>query len=141
MKFRWGIAGTGRIAGDFVDGLRQVPDAEVVAVCSRSESTAKNFALQRNIPRWHGSYEALAADSNVDVLYVATPNSRHRSDTEMYLRAGKHVLCEKPFALNEIEAKSMYVRMNPVRAGLVAHPEDWPYRGEREGANRQEGNG
>ena len=107
MKFRWGIAGTGRIAGDFVDGLRQVPDAEVVAVCSRSESTAKNFALQRNIPRWHGSYEALAADPNVDVLYVATPNSRHRSDTEMYLRAGKHVLCEKPFALNEIEAKSM----------------------------------
>lgn len=107
MKFRWGIAGTGRIAGDFVDGLRQVPDAEVVAVCSRSESTAKNFALQRNIPRWHGSYEALAADPNVDVVYVATPNSRHRSDTEMYLRAGKHVLCEKPFALNEIEAKSM----------------------------------
>ena len=107
MKFRWGIAGTGRIAGDFVNGLRQVPDAEVVAVCSRSESTAKNFASQRNIPRWHGSYEALAADPNVDVVYVATPNSRHRSDTEMYLRAGKHVLCEKPFALNEIEAKSM----------------------------------
>ena len=107
MKFRWGIAGTGRIAGDFVNGLRQVPDAEVVAVCSRSESTAKNFALPRNIPRWHGSYEALANDPNVDVVYVATPNSRHRSDTEMFLRAGKHVLCEKPFALNEIEAKSM----------------------------------
>ncbi|MFM7665726.1 MAG: Gfo/Idh/MocA family protein [Actinomycetota bacterium] len=107
MTFRWGIAGTGRIARDFVDGLRQVPDADVVAVCSRSESTAKQFATQRNIPRWHGSYDALAADPNVDIVYVATPNSRHRDDTEMYLRAGKHVLCEKPFALNEIEAKSM----------------------------------
>ncbi len=107
MRFRWGIAGTGRIATDFVQALRQVPDAEVVAVCSRSEATAREFALQRNIPRWHGSYEELASDPNVDIVYVATPNSRHRSDTETYLRAGKHVLCEKPFALNEIEARSM----------------------------------
>ncbi len=107
MTYRWGIAGTGRIARDFVDGLRQVPDAQVVAVCSRSEATAKQFATQRGIPRWHGSYEALASDPDVDIVYVATPNSRHRDDTEMYLRAGKHVLCEKPFALNEIEAKSM----------------------------------
>jgi predicted dehydrogenase len=107
VRFRWGIAGTGRIASDFVTALRQVPDAQVVAVCSRSEATAKQFATQRAIPRWYGSYEALAADPGVDVVYVATPNSRHRSDTEMYLRAGKHVLCEKPFALNEIEAKSM----------------------------------
>jgi predicted dehydrogenase len=107
MRFRWGIAGTGRIASDFVDGLRQVPDADVVAVCSRNESTARQFALQRNIPAWHGSYEALAQDKNVDVVYVATPSARHRADTEMFLRAGKHVLCEKPFALNALEATSM----------------------------------
>jgi predicted dehydrogenase len=107
MKFRWGIAGTGRIASDFVDGLRQVPDAEVVAVCSRSLETASQFATRRAIPKSYGSYEALAEDPNVDIVYVATPNSRHRSDTEMYLRAGKHVLCEKPFALNLAEAKSM----------------------------------
>ena len=107
MTFRWGIAGTGRIASDFVDGLRQVPDADVVAVCSRDDKKAKEFADRRAIPRSYGSYEALAQDSNVDIVYVATPNSRHRSDTEMYLRAGKHVLCEKPFALNLAEAKSM----------------------------------
>jgi predicted dehydrogenase len=107
MTFRWGIAGTGNIASKFVEGLRQVPDAHVAAVCSRSEATAKQFATQRNIPRWHGSYEALASDPDVDVVYVATPNSRHRDDTERFLRAGKHVLCEKPFALNEIEARSM----------------------------------
>jgi predicted dehydrogenase len=107
MSFRWGIAGTGRIASDFVDGLRQVPDAEVVAVCSRSSESAREFANRRAIARAHGSYEALADDPDVDIVYVATPNSRHRSDTEMYLRAGKHVLCEKPFALNLAEAKSM----------------------------------
>lgn len=107
MQFRWGIAGTGRIASDFVDGLRQLPDTEVVAVCSRSSITAQKFATQRNIPTAHSSYEALAADPNVDIVYVATPNSRHRSDTEMFLRAGKHVLCEKPFALNAAEANSM----------------------------------
>jgi len=107
MTFRWGIAGTGRIASDFVDGLRQVPDADVVAVCSRDSKKASQFAGQRAIPRSYGSYEALAEDPNVDIVYVATPNSRHRSDTEMYLRAGKHVLCEKPFALNLAEAKSM----------------------------------
>jgi predicted dehydrogenase len=107
MKFRWGVAGTGRIASDFVDGLRQVPDADVVAVCSRSSDTARGFTDRRAIPHSYGSYEALAEDPNVDIVYVATPNSRHRSDTEMYLRAGKHVLCEKPFALNKSEAKSM----------------------------------
>ena len=107
MTFRWGIAGTGRIASDFVDGLRQVPDADVVAVCSRDDKKAKEFAHRRAIPRSYGSYEALAQDPNVDIVYVATPNSRHRSDTELYLRAGKHVLCEKPFALNLAEAKSM----------------------------------
>jgi len=107
MRCRWGIAGTGRIARDFVDGLHQLPDADVVAVCSRSADTARQFALQRNIPQSYGSYEALAEDPNVDVVYVATPNSRHRSDTELFLRAGKHVLCEKPFTLNELEARAM----------------------------------
>lgn len=107
MKFRWGIASTGRIASDFVQGLRQIPDADVVAVCSRDAATAQRFAAQRNIPTAHGSYEAMSQDPHIDIVYVATPNSRHRSDTEMFLRAGKHVLCEKPFALNEHEARAM----------------------------------
>ena len=107
MRFRWGIASTGRIASDFVQGLRQVPDADVVAVCSRDTATAQRFAAQRNIPTAYGSYEAMAQDPHIDIVYVATPHSRHRSDAEMFLRAGKHVLCEKPFALNEPEARSI----------------------------------
>jgi predicted dehydrogenase len=107
MRFRWGIASTGRIAGDFVQGLHQIPDADVVAVCSRDTTTAQRFAAQRNIPVAYGSYEAMSQDPRIDIVYVATPNSRHRSDAEMFLRAGKHVLCEKPFALNEHEARSI----------------------------------
>lgn len=106
MTFRWGIAGTGRIAEKFVEGLRQVPDAQVSAVCSRSDEKSRSFATQRGIPTSHGSYEALASDPDIDIVYVATPNSRHRDDSELFLRAGKHVLCEKPFALNEVEARS-----------------------------------
>ncbi len=119
VTLRWGIAGTGRIASDFVDGLRQVPDAEVVAVCSRSAVTAEAFARRRNIVVAHPSYEHLAADPNVDIVYVATPNSRHRSDSEMFLRAGKHVLCEKPFALNEVEAASMIATARGERRFLM----------------------
>lgn len=87
--------------------LQQVPDAKVIAVCSRDQHRADAFAMRHGIPHAHGSYEALAADDDVDVVYVATPHSRHRDDAEMFLRAGKHVLCEKPFALNHAQALSM----------------------------------
>ena len=104
---RWGIAGTGSIAHQFVTGLEQLPDAEVVAVASRTQQGAQAFGDVHAVPHRHGSYEALADDPDVDVVYVATPNMRHAGDTQLYLQAGKAVLCEKPFAMSAAEAELM----------------------------------
>ena len=104
---RWGIAGTGRIASSFTRGLSLLPDAEVIAVGSRTQEGADRFAFEHEIPHRHGSYESLADDVDVDVVYIGTPHSRHCDDTLLYLDAGKHVLCEKPFAINHEQATRM----------------------------------
>ena len=104
-KFRWGILGTGDIARRFVEGLQALPEAEVLAVGSRSETSAEGFAGARGIPRRYGSYDDLAADPDVDVVYVATPHPFHADNAELCLRAGKAVLCEKPFTVNAGEAE------------------------------------
>jgi predicted dehydrogenase len=106
-RIRWGIAATGHIAGQFVTGLRQLDDADVVAVGSRSLERADDFADRHDIVNRHGSAEALGADPDVDVVYVASPHSQHEHDTLTYLNAGKAVLCEKPFALNRAQADRM----------------------------------
>ncbi len=105
--FRWAIAGTGRIAHDFTVALTEVEGAETVAVASRTKERADEFATAHDIPRAHGTYEALADDADVDVVYVATPHARHEPDTLLFLDGGKHVLCEKPFALNAEQAIRM----------------------------------
>ena len=104
---RWGILGTGGIARTFVDGLGSLPEAEVLAVGSRSEASAAGFAGEKEIPRHYGSYEHLAADPDVDVVYVATPHPFHAENVELCLGAGKAVLCEKPFTLNAAEAERL----------------------------------
>jgi predicted dehydrogenase len=76
-KFRWGILGTGTIARQFVEGLGYLPDVEVFAVGSRSEASAAQFSDERGIPRRYSDYEELAADPDVDVVYVATPHPFH----------------------------------------------------------------
>lgn len=106
-KIRWGIMGTGNITHKMVEGLRALPDAEVAAVGSRAQGTAEAFGDRYGIPRRHATYEALAADPEVDVVYVASPHSRHKDNTILALRAGKAVLCEKPFAINRREAQEM----------------------------------
>jgi dihydrodiol dehydrogenase / D-xylose 1-dehydrogenase (NADP) len=106
-KIRWGILSTGGIADSFVRGLRFCPDADVAAVGSRTLEAAERFGARLSIPRRHGSYEALAADPDVDVIYVATPHNLHCENTLLGLAAGKHVLCEKPFALNAGQAERM----------------------------------
>jgi predicted dehydrogenase len=128
---RWGIAGTGRIARDFADGLLQTPDAELVAVASRTPESARDFAeriaaLAARAPGGThrpavrpGSYEELFADPAVDVVYVATPHSRHHGDTLAALAAGKHVLCEKPLALNAREAVEMVAAARAARRFLM----------------------
>lgn len=106
-KIRWGIAATGGIAHGFATGLEETDDADTVAVASRTAARAEEFGAEFDIPHRHASYEALAADPDVDVVYVASPHSRHEADTLLFLEAGKHVLCEKPFALNEAQARRM----------------------------------
>ena len=106
-SIRWGIIGTGAIAHHFARGLQAVPDAELVAVGSRSIDTANTFADTFAVPRRHGSYAELAADPEVDVVYVSTPHQDHVASTLLCLEAGKPVLCEKPFAINVGEARQM----------------------------------
>lgn len=106
-KIRWGILSTARIADKFVEGLRALPDAEVVAVGSRTREAAEAFGARHDIPRRYASYEALAADPGVDVVYIGTPHSLHAANTMLCLDAGKAVLCEKPFAINAGEVRAM----------------------------------
>lgn len=106
-KIRWGILSTGSIAQKMADTLNHCVDAELVAVGSRNKDTAKEFADQNNIPKRHASYEALVADPDVDVIYVATPHTFHHANTLLALEHGKHVLCEKAFSINGDQAQEM----------------------------------
>ncbi|OAH11280.1 Gfo/Idh/MocA family protein [Streptomyces jeddahensis] len=104
---RWGILATGGIAATFTADLLDLPDAEVVAVASRTDASAKAFAERFGIPRAYGSWGALAEDAEVDVVYVATPHSAHREAAGLCLEAGRNVLCEKAFTLNAREAEEL----------------------------------
>ncbi|MBA4864793.1 Gfo/Idh/MocA family oxidoreductase [Streptomyces sp. PSKA54] len=104
---RWGILATGGIAAAFTADLLDLPDAEVVAVASRTDASAKAFAERFGIPRAYGSWGALAEDAEVDVVYVATPHSAHREAAGLCLEAGRNVLCEKAFTLNGREAEEL----------------------------------
>ena len=104
---RWGILGTGAIAAAFATALRQVTDATLFAVGSRSQTSADDFAQTHDVGRAFASYAELAADPDVDVVYIASPHTAHFEHTMLCLGAGKHVLCEKPFALNSTQTEQM----------------------------------
>lgn len=106
QTIKWGILATGGIASSFTQALTEVPEAEVVAVASRSEERAAEFARKWHIPRSYGSYEALAQDPEVEVIYIATPHNFHYENMLLCLNAGKHVLCEKAFTLNAAQAET-----------------------------------
>jgi predicted dehydrogenase len=97
---RWGILGTGGIAASFAADLPHVPGAELAAVGSRTDEAAAAFAKRFDIPRAHGSWADLAADPDVDVIYVATPHAAHLDAALTCLEGGKAVLCEKPMTLD-----------------------------------------
>ncbi len=107
QTIRWGILSTGNIAHQFAKGLGDLPDTELVAVGSRSQEGADAFGDEFGVPNRHSSYEALAADPEVDAVYVGTPHPFHKDNTLLCLAAGKAVLCEKPFALNLGQAREM----------------------------------
>lgn len=102
-KIRWGILGSGDIANHFARALKSLPDAELAAVGSRAQHSAEAFAQKYDIPRMHASYEALAADPEVDVIYIATPHPMHHPNSLLCLAHGKHVLCEKPVTVNTMQ--------------------------------------
>lgn len=107
MKTHWGILATGTIAAKFTEDLRLVPDAEVVAVGSRTAAAAEAFAQRYDIPRGYGCWADLAADPDVDVVYVATPHAAHYSAALICVEAGKAVLVEKPFTLDVTTAENL----------------------------------
>src|SRR5207247_7314686 len=84
---------------------RRVPEATVVSVAARDPERARRFAAKHGIPRVQPSYDALLADPEIDAIYNPLPNSLHAPWTIRALEAGKHVLCEKPFAANAAEAE------------------------------------
>jgi len=133
MKTRWGIAGTGRIAGDFARDLMQVPSAELVSVSSRTTEGARTFASTWGASRSHGSIHDMAADDSVDAVYVAGIHPVHRDHAIILMESGKHVLVEKPLAMNAIEVaemievsrrtgrflmEAMWMRFNPLHVEL-----------------------
>jgi predicted dehydrogenase len=104
---RWGILGTGGIARTFVTDLRLTDSGVAAAVGSRDQGSADGFAAEFGVANRHGSYESLVADPDVDVIYVATPHPMHHDNAILALRAGKHVLVEKPFTMNAVEAREV----------------------------------
>ncbi|MBL7496990.1 Gfo/Idh/MocA family oxidoreductase [Frankia sp. CNm7] len=107
---RWGVVGPGEVAAGFAQAMESVADGEIVAVASRCIERAVAFGDRFGVARRYGDYAALGADPDVDVVYVATPASRHERDTLAVLEAGKHVLCEKPFAMDAAGARRMAER-------------------------------
>jgi len=104
---RWGIQAPGVIAGQFVQALQRFTDQPVVAVASRSAERAKAFAHAHGIPTAHDDYAGLLANSGVDIVYIASPHSHHGEMAVAALRAGKHVLVEKPLASSAAEGEQI----------------------------------
>ena len=101
---RWGLIGTGGIAQSFAADLIFTASGRAAAVGSRLIDSANRFADRFDIPNRHASYEALVADPEVDVVYVATPHPMHHANALLALRAGKPALVEKAFTMNAVLA-------------------------------------
>lgn len=105
---RWGIMGTGRIAGIFCHMLSRLEGAEIYAVASRSMEKAVAFGDRYPAEIYYGSYEDLVKDPQVDIIYVATPIACHYDNVKLCLAHGKHVLCEKALTASSEQAKELY---------------------------------
>ena len=115
-KLGWGIISTGRIAGTFAKGMAESKTGRLVAVGSRSQESADKFGDEHDIPKRYPSYEALLADPEVQAVYIATPHPMHPEWAIKSAEAGKHILCEKPVALDYPQAMAMIeaARVNDV---------------------------
>jgi predicted dehydrogenase len=120
---RWGIIGPGGIAASFADSIHKHTAQRVIAVASQTPGKAEAFARPRQIPFALDSYQSLVDHADVDVIYVATTHEFHRTHAELAIAAGKHVLIEKPCALNPEDANA--IRDAAAAAGVLAMEAMW----------------
>ena len=117
-KVRWGILSTARHGAiSWIPALKQTKRGELVAVASRHEDRAREFAAEHGIPKAYGSYEAMLADPEIDAIYIPLPNHLHKEWTIRAAEAGKHVMCEKPLGLDAAEAEVMVAAAR--QAGII----------------------
>ena len=123
---RWGVMGTGWIAEKFCGALRSLEGygAQLYAVGSRKKETADAFAARHGFARAYASYEELAADPNVDVVYIATPHRFHLENALLCIRSGRAILCEKAFTVNGDEAEK--IAEEAKARGVFAMEAFWP---------------
>lgn len=107
MKFKWGILAPGKMSAKFTRGLRLLDNVELYAVGSRDLNRAKTFAEEFGYRKFYGSYEELVSDSEIDIIYIASPHSHHHKHTLLCLKNRIPVICEKAFALNSREVEEM----------------------------------
>ncbi|MGO4145703.1 Gfo/Idh/MocA family protein [Paenarthrobacter sp. YAF11_1] len=132
-KLRWGVVGTGGICRKVVPDLQGTENAELVAVASRDQGRAGAFAEEFSIPTAYGAFELMLQDPDIDAVYIGTPHGVHHRMVSDALRAGKHVVCEKPLALNAAQVKdltalaaefkvflmeAMWMKFNPVLTAI-----------------------
>jgi|LSQX01.2.fsa_nt_gb predicted dehydrogenase len=106
-KYKWGILAPGKMSAKFTKSLNLLNNAELYAVGSRDKERAQQFAREYGFSKYYGSYEELAADPDIDIIYIASPHSCHKDHTILCLENGKNVICEKAFALNSNEVEEM----------------------------------
>jgi predicted dehydrogenase len=106
-RYKWGILAAGKMSAKFTRGLKLLDNVELYAVGSRDLQRSKNFADEFGFKKYYGSYEELAADNDVEIIYIASPHSFHYEHTLLCLKNKKAVICEKAFALNSRETDAM----------------------------------
>jgi dihydrodiol dehydrogenase / D-xylose 1-dehydrogenase (NADP) len=107
-KVNWGIIGCGDIAHSFARTLMTIPDASLVGVASKTPNKARKFAETFKLTKWFKNYEELLQDQKIDIIYIATTHNFHFENIMLCLNYNKHVLCEKPFTLNEKTAREAF---------------------------------
>lgn len=129
MALRWGLIGCGDIARrNVAPALRALPNCELVAVSRAQHDKAESFAKEFGARRWYEDWRDLLADEEIDAVYVATPVHLHAAQTIAAAQAGKHVLCEKPMAINASECDQMIAacRLHQVKLGIAYYRHFYP---------------
>ncbi len=124
-QLQWGLMGPGRIAHKFAKGISETDSSTLVAVASRNQQRSDAFAAEYSITNAYSNYDALLQDREVQAVYIATPHPMHKEWVLKSAAAGKHILCEKPIALNAADTHEM---LDAVKANDVFFMEAFMYR-------------